>query len=72
MPNGERVGSEGRLDDRAPSWPADRAFVVRFRASADPARGVVVGRIEHVVSGRGQRFSSYDEMADFVAEALRR
>jgi hypothetical protein len=55
------------LDD---SLPADHAFVIRFRADTGFARGHVNGRIEHVVSGRGIRFASYDEMLGFIRRVL--
>ncbi len=63
--------ASGPGDDRAPAWPADNAFVLRFAAGVDPARGILAGRVEHVVSGRGQRFESCDELLAFVARMLR-
>lgn len=50
--------------------PTDQAFVIRFRAVTDPARERVDGRIEHVLSGRGVRFGSYEEMLTFIRRIL--
>jgi len=52
------------------SLPPEQAFVIRFRADTGFARGHVNGRIEHVVSGRGMRFASYDEMLGFIRRTL--
>ena len=55
--------------------PVARAFVVQLRADADLARGIVRGRIEHVVSGAAARFDSLEElichMRDIVAQRAR-
>jgi hypothetical protein len=50
--------------------PADQAFVIRFRWDTDPTRERVNGRIEHVRSGRGVRFGSYEEMLAFIHRML--
>ena len=49
---------------------ADQAFVIRFRPGTDPMRERVDGRIEHVRSGLGVRFASYDEMLAFIRLVL--
>ncbi len=48
--------------------PADHAFVIRFRSG-----GVCPthGRVEHVASGRGVRFVSWDDMLGFMRRILR-
>ncbi|HXJ35231.1 MAG TPA: hypothetical protein VMS22_14460 [Candidatus Eisenbacteria bacterium] len=56
--------------DRNPTHPADRAFVVRFRANADPTLERVDGQVEHVVSGRTVRFGSYAEIVVFIQRVL--
>lgn len=59
-------------DTRPPaagSSPAS-AFVVRFTAGADPRRGHVAGRVEHVLSGRETRFVSSDELLAFFGRML--
>lgn len=54
----------------APSLPADRAFVVQFRADtgAVPRRG----RAEHLVSGTAATFATWDELQRFVEGVLER
>jgi hypothetical protein len=46
--------------------PADQAFVIRFRAGTNARSERVDGRIEHVRSGLGVRFGTYDEMLAFI------
>jgi hypothetical protein len=45
---------------------ADQAFVIRFRAGTSDRTERVEGRIEHVRSGLGVRFRTYDEMLAFI------
>ena len=52
------------------SLPVQRAFVVQLRADADPARGVVRGRIEHMISGSVARFESAEELIACLRDAL--
>jgi len=47
----------------------DRAFVVHLDTRALPPRHVV-GRVEHITSGRVARFASLRELATFLAKAL--
>jgi hypothetical protein len=58
------------VDHRHRPLPPDRAFVVRFRAGTDPAREDVAGLVEHVSSGRGVRFDSYEELLAFLRRQL--
>lgn len=53
--------------DTTPSYPHSRVFVLRLHRDADPARGDVVGRVEHVDSGRCERFESLAELARQLA-----
>ncbi len=55
--------------DRA-ALPADRAFVVQLRADADPARGVVSGRVEHILSGASAPFDSLEQLVDWIRDAV--
>jgi len=48
-------------------FPYDRAFVIQFGSEADVGGGPVVGRAEHVASGRSKRFRSLDELIAFIA-----
>lgn len=52
--------------------PAERAFVVQLRADADPAGGVVRGRIEHVVSGAASLFDSVEQLVDWMSDVVAR
>jgi hypothetical protein len=54
------------VEQRHRPLPPDRAFVVRFRAGGD----AVAGLVEHVASGRGVRFDSYDELLEFLRRQL--
>ena len=50
--------------------PAHYAFVVQLGRDTDPARGRFLGQIEHLASGRQQRFSSQQEMLVFLEWTL--
>ncbi len=50
-----------------PSW---RAFLVSLSGDADPANKVFYGRVEHVLTGRRETFSSPDELQAFMALVL--
>jgi hypothetical protein len=52
------------------SRPSSRTFVVQYNAEADPDGGRLSGRVEHVRSGRRERFASQQEMLEFVAGVL--
>jgi hypothetical protein len=49
--------------------PIERAFVVQLRTDADLARGVVRGRVEHVVSGAAALFESVEELVGRMRDA---
>jgi len=53
-----------------PELPPDRAFVVHLDARARPPRRLV-GRVEHVTSGRVAHVTSLRELVAFLAEVLR-
>lgn len=53
-----------------PGYSSDRAFVVQLRSDADPAKGVVRGRVEHVASSRAAVFECLADLARFFAEAV--
>jgi hypothetical protein len=52
--------------------PAQRAFALQLRADADPARGIVSGRIEHMVSGAAALFESVEQLADWIRDVIAR
>lgn len=53
-----------------PSLPSGRAFVVQFHAEADMAKGLVTGRVEHIVSYQATRFDSREALVTFMARVL--
>jgi len=50
--------------------PTERAFVVQLAAAAEPGRGEIAGRVEHVVSMRAAHFHSLEELVSFMARVL--
>ena len=60
---------EQPLKDESPLSP-HRAFVVQFQAETNVARGRIVGRVEHVVSGQATHFASLEELLAFMARVL--
>jgi hypothetical protein len=70
--NGDHSGSR-RCDGRGSSareLSPERAFVLHLDVRALPPRRVL-GRIEHVTSGRIARIASLRELVAFLAEVLR-
>jgi hypothetical protein len=55
---------------RALELPPDRAFVLHLDARAQPPRRVI-GRVEHVTSGRVTHVTSLRELLAFLADVLR-
>jgi hypothetical protein len=53
-----------------PSLPANRAFVVQFRAQSTDASSTYEGRIEHLLSGQVARFHSLEELLAFMVRVL--
>jgi hypothetical protein len=49
-------------DPHARRLPAQQAFVVQLRATADVAQGCLEGRVEHVVSGQATQFHTLAEL----------
>jgi hypothetical protein len=60
----------GRDRERSTPLTPQRAFVVQFHADTDLVAGRMVGRVEHVVSGRSQRFSSMASLLAFIENVL--
>ena len=52
------------------SLSVHRAFVVEFHAETDLQAGRVIGRVEHVVSGRATPFQSQEMLLAFMAQVL--
>ena len=52
------------------SLPVSRSFVVQFTSDTAPTSQCFRGRVEHIDSGRSQRFDSLDNLVAFLTEAL--
>jgi hypothetical protein len=57
---------------RGAELPVKRAFVVQVQADADLARGVLRGRVEHMVSGEAARFDCAEELIGWMGRTLAR
>jgi hypothetical protein len=53
-----------------PALPANRAFVVQFRALPPEGAPTYDGRVEHLVSGQEARFHSLEELLSFMVRVL--
>lgn len=58
------------MESRAPSLPAEGAFVIQLFEGVDGDSVPLEGRAEHVVSGRSSRFSNLEELARFLSACL--
>lgn len=56
------------LDTRV-SYPYSRTYVLKLHADADPQRGVIVGRLEHLASGQQFHFGNAEELLACVTQA---
>ena len=52
--------------------PYARAFVVQFTADTDAGLEYAVGRIEHLETGRRERFESADDLLLWISALLAR
>jgi hypothetical protein len=52
--------------------PAERAFVIQLRADANLARGIVRGRVEHVLSGAAAHFDSLEQLLGCMRDVVTR
>jgi hypothetical protein len=57
--------------EQSPAFAPAQAFVVQFGRETAVDLGRMAGRVEHVVSGKGARFQSLDELVAFMMEVLR-
>jgi hypothetical protein len=58
-------------DETKSALPVGGAFVVHLRPGALPEEGRMAGRVEHVTSGRSERFESLPELLAFLGRVLR-
>jgi hypothetical protein len=56
----------------APAFLPEGAFVVQLRTGTANRGDALVGRVEHVVSGRATHFESPADLLAFMREALQR
>jgi hypothetical protein len=59
-PDGDARAGRGRLDPKG-------TFVIQLRSDSDLLRGRVSGRVEHVVSGDSEPFTSLKNLLAFMA-----
>ena len=62
------IAVDGVSPSESTTLPADRTFVVQFRASQDSA--IEDGRVEHLVSGMAAKFETWAELRGFVEQVL--
>jgi len=55
----------------APTLPSWKAFVIQLSHDTTPESGIFAGRVEHLTSGRRQRFASGKELLSMVMRLLR-
>jgi hypothetical protein len=58
-------------DETQSALPVTWAFVVHLRPTSRPEEGQVAGRVEHVASGRSERFGSLTELLAILGAMLR-
>ena len=59
-----------RPDRSVGALPPERAFVVQFSGDTRFAEATVVGRVEHIHSGRTTHFTRMDQLVAFLDELL--
>jgi hypothetical protein len=50
--------------------PAERAFVVQLHVETEVARGRILGRVEHVLSGQAAHFDTLEDLLRFIERVL--
>ncbi|HSF33591.1 MAG TPA: hypothetical protein VLK82_24370 [Candidatus Tectomicrobia bacterium] len=50
--------------------PTERAFVVQLHAETEMARGRILGRVEHVLSGQAAHFDTLEDLLTFIEQVL--
>jgi hypothetical protein len=51
------------------SYPQDLSYVLKLHRDAAPAEGRLIGRLEHVATGRQYQFGSAEELVQRLSEA---
>ena len=62
--------SQNPLQTQAVMLPANRAFVVQFESAHAGQATPIAGRVEHISSGRRERFHSWEELQQFIEQQL--
>jgi hypothetical protein len=52
------------------TYPQAQSFVLKLHRDAAPAEGRLIGRLEHVASGRQFHFNSAEELIAGLAQAV--
>ena len=52
------------------SYPQTFSFVLKLHRDAEPAKGQLVGRLEHVATGKQYTFGSKDELVACLTSAV--
>jgi len=55
----------------SPALPTWKAFVIQLSQETTPKSGIFAGRVEHLASGRRERFASGKELLSAVMRLLR-
>ena len=71
MTDSNNDGTGAHVTPPEETLPTSRTFLLRYSSTARPEDGVHRGRIEHLSSGRTQRFDSLEDAKHFVAEQLK-
>jgi hypothetical protein len=65
----KKLNREAR-DRISPALPTWKAFVIQLSQDTTPESGVFAGRVEHLASGRRERFASGTELLSAVVRLL--
>jgi len=57
-------------DGKEPELPSSKAFVIQISHDTTPDSGIFAGRIEHLGSGRRERFASGKELLATIMRLL--
>ncbi|MGD1098205.1 MAG: hypothetical protein ABSB35_40240 [Bryobacteraceae bacterium] len=57
-------------DTTAPALPTWKAFVIQLSHDTTQESGIFAGRVEHLASGRRERFASGEELLSAVMRLL--
>jgi hypothetical protein len=66
----KKPDSKEKPDTIEPALPYWKAFVIQLSHDTTPESGIFAGRIEHLGSGRRQRFASGNELLAMVMRLL--